>query len=81
MRINLTDFYDVGQVTFWRTSTKGKAYVPMYDIELISKSTGEVIIWSFTEEYFDKFINELEEDTKRLEESLYYTRKKMWWFL
>jgi hypothetical protein len=62
MRINLTDFYDVGQVTFWRTSTKGKAYVPMYDVELISKSTGEVITWSFTEEYFDKLLNEMEEE-------------------
>ena len=53
----------------------------MYDIELISKSTGEVITWNFTEEYFDKFLDELEEDTKYLEDSLYYTRKKMWWFL
>ena len=77
MTINLTDFYDVGKIEFWRTSIN----VPMYDIELISKSTGEVITWSFTEEYFDKFLNELEEDTKYLEESLYYTRKKMWWFL
>ena len=77
MRINLMDFYDVGKIEFWRTSVN----VPMYDIELISKSTGEVITWSFTEEYFDKFLNELEEDTKHLEESLYYTRKKMWWFL
>ena len=66
MRINLTDFYDVGQVTFWRTSTKGKAYVPMYDIELISKSTGEVITWSFTEEYFDKLLDEMEQEYKYL---------------
>ena len=77
MRINLMDFYDIGKIEFWKTSIN----VPMYDIELISKSTGEVITWSFTEEYFDKFLNELEEDTKYLEESLYYTRKKMWWFL
>lgn len=77
MTINLTDFYDVGKIEFWRTSVN----VPMYDIELISKSTGEVITWSFTEEYFDKFLDELEEDTKDLEESLYYTKNKMWWFL
>ena len=77
MTINLTDFYDVGNVFHWTTSIG----VSMYDIELISKSTGEVIIWSFTEEYFDKFLDELEEDTKYLEESLYFTRKKMWWFL
>ena len=77
MIINLTDFYDVDKVEHWTTSIG----VSMYDIELVSKSTGEVITWSFTEEYFDKFLNELEEDTRRLEESLYYTRKKMWWFL
>lgn len=77
MTINLTDFYDVGKIEFWRTSVN----VPMYDIELISKSTGEVITWSFTEKYFDKFLDELEEDTKDLEESLYYTKNKMWWFL
>lgn len=77
MVINLTDFYDIDKVEHWTTSIG----VSMYDIELVSKSTGEVITWSFTEEYFDKFIEELEEDTRRLEESLYYTRKKMWWFL
>ena len=77
MTINLTDFYEIGEITHWTTSIG----VSMYDIELISKSTGEVITWSFTEEYFDKFLDELEKDTKYLEESLYYTKKKMWWFL
>lgn len=77
MVINLTDFYDIGNIEHWTTSIG----VSMYDIELISKSTGEVITWSFTEEYFDKFLDELEENTKYLEESLYYTKKKMWWFL
>jgi DNA (cytosine-5)-methyltransferase 1 len=60
MIINLTDFYDVGKITHWTTSVG----VSMYDIELISKSTGEVITWSFTEEYFDKFLDELEEEDK-----------------
>lgn len=77
MFINLTDFYEVGKITHWTTSIN----VSMYDIELISKSTGEVIEWSFTEEYFDKFLNELEEDTKQLEEDFYYIKTKQWWFL
>ena len=58
MVINLTDFYDVGNVEHWNTSIG----VLMYDIELISKSTGEVIIWSFTEEYFDKLLDEMERE-------------------
>ena len=67
MTINLTDFYDIGKITHWTTSIN----VSMYDIELISKSTGEVITWSFTEEYFDKFLDELEQDNKRLYYTLY----------
>lgn len=62
MIINLTDFYDVGNVFHWTTSTG----VSMYDIELISKSTGEVITWSFTDEYFDKLLDDMEQDYKRL---------------
>jgi len=62
MRINLTDFYDVNGVEYWRTP----ANVLMYDIELISKSTGEVITWSFTEEYFDKLLDEMEQEYKYL---------------
>lgn len=66
MTINLTNFYDIGQVTHWTTSIG----VSMYDIELISKSTGEIITWSFTEEYFDKFIYEMEKQNKFLEEQI-----------
>lgn len=66
MTINLTNFYDIGQVTHWTTSIG----VSMYDIELISKSTGEIITWSFTEEYFDKFIDGMEKQNKFLEEQI-----------
>ena len=58
MYINLTDFYDIGNVSHWTTSIG----TSMYDIELISKSTGEVITWSFTDEYFDKLLNEMEKE-------------------
>lgn len=67
MTINLTDFYDIGTITHWTTSIG----VSMYDIELISKSTGEVITWSFTEEYFDKLIDQMEQDYKRLYHTYY----------
>lgn len=66
MKIDLTNFYDIGQITHWTTSIG----VSMYDIELISKSTGEVITWSFTEEYFDKFIDGMEKQNKFLEEQI-----------
>ena len=62
MYINLTDFYNVDKVEHWTTSIG----VSMYDIELVSKSTGEVITWSFTEEYFDKLLDEMEQEYKRL---------------
>jgi len=72
MTINLTDFYDIGEITHWTTSIG----VSMYDIELVSKSTGEIIIWSFTEEYFDKLLDEMERNLKVLQsELLYYSAK------
>lgn len=58
MTINLTDFYDIDKVEHWTTSIG----VSMYDIELVSKSTGEIITWSFTEEYFDKLLDEMEQE-------------------
>lgn len=67
MTINLTDFYDVDKVEHWTTSIG----VSMYDIKLISKSTGEVITWSFTEEYFDKLLDEMEQEYKRLYCTIY----------
>ena len=67
MTINLTDFYDVGNVSHWTTSVG----VSMYDIELVSKSTGEVITWSFTEEYFDKLLDKMEQEYKRLYCTIY----------
>ena len=66
MKIDLTNFYDIGQITHWTTSVG----ISMYDIELISKSTGELITWSFTEEYFDKFIDGMEKQNKFLEEQI-----------
>ena len=62
MTIKLTNFYDIGEITHWTTSVG----VSMYDIELISKSTGEVITWLFTEEYFDKLLDEMEQEYNSL---------------
>lgn len=58
MKINLTKFYDIGKIEHWTTSTG----VSMYDMELISKSTGEVITWSFAEEFFDEWLDEMEKE-------------------
>lgn len=66
MKIDLTKYYDVNEVVHWTTSIG----VSMYDIELISKSTGEITTWSFTEEYFDELITEMEKQNKFLEEQI-----------
>ena len=55
MLIDLLDYYEIGNISWWKTAMD----VTLYDIELISKSTGEVIIWSFDEEHFDKLIEQL----------------------
>jgi len=56
MLIDLLDYYDVDKVTWWTSPIEAT----LYDIELISKSTGEVIVWTFDEERFDIFLQQLE---------------------
>ena len=34
--------------------------------DIVPNPTGEVITWSFTEEYFDKLLDEMEQEYKRL---------------
>lgn len=56
MLIDLSDYYDIGNVSWWKSSVGAT----LYDIELISKSTGEVVVWTFDEERFDKLLKQLE---------------------
>ena len=66
MTINLTRYYDVDKVSAWKTGI-GET---MFDIELVSKSTGEIIVWTFTEALFDELLEEMEIDNMLMQSCL-----------
>lgn len=52
-----------------------------YDVLLTSKSTGEVIIFTFDSTHFDELLIQMEENVKFLEEELAFVKEQKWWFL
>lgn len=72
--LNMNDY-------FWFEDVHYSKRCKLYYLDITSKATGEIIQIPLTEEQFDKLLEELEKNTKYLEESLYYTRKEIWWFI
>ena len=52
-----------------------------YDVLLVSKSTGEVITFTFNNELFDELLTQMEENVKFLEDELTFVKEHKWWFL
>lgn len=51
-----------------------------YDVLLVSKSTGEVITFTFNDVHFDELLAQMEENVKFLEDKLTFVREQKWWF-
>lgn len=52
-----------------------------YDVLLVSKSTGEIITFTFDNVHFDELLGQMEENVKFLEEELAFVKEHKWWFL
>ena len=52
-----------------------------YDVLLVSKSTGEVITFTFNDVHFDELLAQMEENVKFLEDKLAFVKEQKWWFL
>ena len=52
-----------------------------YDVLLVSKSTGEVITFTFDSVHFDELLTQMEENVKFLEDELAFVKEQKWWFL
>ena len=52
-----------------------------YDVLLVSKSTGEVITFTFDNIHFDELLAQMEENVKFLEDELTFAKEQKWWFL
>lgn len=52
-----------------------------YDVLLSSKSTGEIITFTFDGAHFDELLAEMEENVKFLKDEVKFVREQKWWFL
>ena len=77
MLIDVSKFFDF-EVADGNIGYDGKLY---YDILLTSKSTGEVITFTFDEEHFDELLNQMEKNVQFLEEEVTFMKEEKWWFL
>ena len=66
MLIDLSDYYTLEKASWWR----GHNGDIMYTIELVSKSTGEIMDWTFDEPRFDKLLKQMEKNVKMKERLL-----------
>ena len=72
--LNMHNYFDFDRVYY------EKRYDLFY-LSLVSKATGEIIKIPMTNEQFDILLEEMEEETKFLEEQLKLTKERKWWFL
>ena len=72
--LNMHNYFDFDRVHY-------KKQYDLFYLSLVSKATGEIIEIPMTNEQFDILLEEMEEETKFLEEQLKLTKERKWWFL
>ena len=77
MLIDVSKFFDF-EVADLRCGFDEEIY---YDVLLVSKSTGEVITFTFDSVHFDELLTQMEENVKFLEDELAFAKEQKWWFL
>ena len=77
MLIDVSKFFDL-EVADLRCGFDEEIY---YDVLLVSKSTGEVITFTFDDVHFDELLAQMEENVKFLEDELAFAKEQKWWFL
>ena len=77
MLIDVSKFFDF-EVADLRCGFDEEIY---YDVLLVSKSTGEVITFTFDSVHFDELLTQMEEYVKFLEDELAFAKEQKWWFL
>ena len=77
MFIDVSKFFDF-ETADVRYGLDGDLY---YDVLLTSKSTGEVMTFTFDSVHFDELLGQMEENVKFLEDELAFIKEHKWWFL
>ena len=74
MFIDVSKFFDF-EAADERISYDGEPY---YDVLLTSKSTGEVITFTFDSAHFNELLEQMEDNIKCLKDELIFVKKYKW---
>lgn len=59
-------------------SLDGEKY---YDVLLTSKSTGEIMTFTFDEAHFNELLKQMEDNVRFIETQVKFAEEEKWWFL
>lgn len=77
MLIDVSKFFDF-EVADEHIGFDGELY---YDVLLVSKSTGEVMTFTFDRAHFDELLKQMEENVNFLKDEVKFVKEQKWWFL
>ncbi len=77
MLIDISKFFDF-ETADERIGYDGESY---YDVLLVSKSTGEIITFTFDSAHFNELLKQMEENVKFLEDEVKFVKEQKWWFI
>jgi len=77
MLIDVSKFFDF-EVADERIGYDGESY---YDVLLVSKSTGEIITFTFDRAHFDELLKQMEENVRFMKAQVKFAKERKWWFL
>ena len=77
MLIDVSKFFEF-EAADEHFSLDGEKY---YDVLLTSKSTGEIMTFTFDEVHFNELLKQMEDNVKFMKAQVKFAKEEKWWFL
>ena len=77
MLIDVSKFFEF-EAADEHFSLDGEKY---YDVLLVSKSTGEIITFTFDETHFNELLKQMEDNVRFMKAQVKFAKEEKWWFL
>lgn len=77
MLIDVSKFFEF-EAADEHFSLDGEKY---YDVLLTSKSTGEIMTFTFDEAHFNELLKQMEDNVRFMRAQVKFAKEEKWWFL
>lgn len=77
MLIDVSKFFEF-EAADEHFSLDGEKY---YDVLLVSKSTGEIMTFTFDEAHFNELLKQMEDNVRFMKAQVKFAKEEKWWFL